>query len=123
MLPIIGKGNAVWSLIYADDAASSFVAVAEKGKAGLWHVVDNVPVTAREFLTNFARELGAKKPFTVPVWLGKLLAGEYAVNLFTSSVLTSNKKIKEDVGWSPKYSSYKEGIKQIVSEWRSEGGL
>ena len=42
---------------------------------------------------------------------------------FTSSVLTSKNKIKEDVGWSPKYSSYKEGIKQIVSEWRPEGGL
>ena len=42
-LPIIGKGDAVWSLVHADDAANAFVWASEAERSGVWHIVDNEP--------------------------------------------------------------------------------
>ena len=42
-----------------DDAASAFVTVAEAQRSGLWHVVDNEPVVAADYLRYFAKRLGA----------------------------------------------------------------
>src|SRR6202051_735142 len=40
-MPIIGSGEAMWAMIHTDDAASAYVAAAEKPRSGSWHVVDN----------------------------------------------------------------------------------
>jgi 2-alkyl-3-oxoalkanoate reductase len=119
-LPIIGKGDAAWSCLHLDDAASGFVAAVEAGKAGLWHVVDDHVVTVRDFLTAFAARLGAKPPRTIPVWLARLLAGKDAVDFFTHSMRTSNARFRHDFPWSPQYPTYREGLDQIVAAWGSE---
>jgi nucleoside-diphosphate-sugar epimerase len=118
-LPIFG--DAVWSLVHTDDAASAFVAAAEAGRNGLWHVVDDEPVAMRDFLTEAAALLGASKPRQVPVWLARLIAGSYAVEFFTRTTRTSNRRIREELGWSPRYPTYCEGLRQIVAAWKGEG--
>jgi nucleoside-diphosphate-sugar epimerase len=112
-MPIIGTGDAVWRMLHCDDAAGAFVAVAESGKGGLWHVVDDEPVTAADFLTALARQLSAPPPRRVPVWLARLLAGGAAVEFFTRSTRTSNARFKRDLGWSPTFPTYREGIQEI----------
>jgi nucleoside-diphosphate-sugar epimerase len=121
--PIIGSGDAMLSCLHTEDAASAFVVAAEGNKHGLWHVVDDRNVTVKDLLTEFAAQLGAPAPRRVPVWLARLLAGGNAVSLFTSSMRTSNARFREDFGWSPRYPDYKEGIKHVVREWKSEGFL
>jgi 2-alkyl-3-oxoalkanoate reductase len=116
-MPIIGKGDTVWSQVHVDDAAAAFVAAAEADKAGLWHVVDNEPVTMREFLTTFAAKLGAAAPRSVPVWLARLLAGKGAVDFFTQSSRTTNARFRHDFNWSPRYPTYRQGLDQIVAAW------
>jgi nucleoside-diphosphate-sugar epimerase len=120
-LPILGKAEAVWACIHTEDAGGAFVAVAESGQGGLWHVVDDRPVTAQEFLTGFARRLGAPTPRRVPVWLVRLLAGRYAVEFLTSSTRTTNARIRQEVGWVPRFPSYEEGLDQVVVAWRAQG--
>jgi 2-alkyl-3-oxoalkanoate reductase len=119
-MPLIGSGDALWAMIHTDDAASAFVTVAEQPRAGIWHVVDNELVTVKDFLQGFSQRLGAKPPRRVPVWLAKWIAGEAAVQFFTRSNRTSNARLRQDFGWSPRYPSYREGLDQIVETWRAE---
>jgi len=119
-LPIIGSGDAVWTMIHTDDVASAFVTVAEQPRNGIWHVVDNEPVTVRELLLAWASRLGARPPRRVPVWLAKWLAGEDVVQYFTSSTRTTNARLRRDFGWTPRYPSYREGLDQIVAAWNAD---
>jgi nucleoside-diphosphate-sugar epimerase len=116
-LPIIGQGKAVWSCLHLDDAAGSFVAAAEAGTAGLWHVTDNEPVTVREYMLALAQRLGARPPRSIPVWLARLFAGKQAVEFFTRSMRTTGARFEREIGWSPKYPSYREGLDQVVAAW------
>ncbi len=120
-LPIVGTGEAIWACLHTEDAAGAFVAAAVSGEGGLWHVVDDRPVMARDFLAGFARRLGAPPPRRVPVWLARLVAGRYAVRFLTSSTRTSNARIRRDLGWSPRFPSYEEGLDQVVATWRERG--
>jgi 2-alkyl-3-oxoalkanoate reductase len=114
-LPIIGPGDAIWAMIHADDAASAFVAAAEKPQNGIWHIVDDEPVTIRDFLTAFAAKFAISPPRRVPIWLAKLIADEHALAFFTRSTRTANTRFRRDFGWVPRYPSYREGIEQIFA--------
>ncbi len=120
-LPVIGKGDAVWAILHLDDAACAFVAAATAPRSGLWHVVDDQPVSVREFLNYFAERLGAPRPGRVPPWLGRLVAGSYAVDFFTTSSRTSNAGFRREFGWTPRFPTFREGIDDIVASWGAEG--
>ncbi|HKV05432.1 MAG TPA: NAD(P)-dependent oxidoreductase [Candidatus Acidoferrales bacterium] len=122
-LPIIGKGDAIWSWIHVDDAAGAFVAAAEAGKAGLWHVVDNEPVESGAYLREFARRLQAAPPRRVPAWLARMVGGSQTVNFMTASTRTSNARFRRDFAWSPQYPTYREGLDNVISAWRAENFL
>ena len=119
-LPIIGKGDAIWSWIHADDAAGAFVAVAEAQRSGLWHVVDDEPVAAADYLRYFAKRLGAPQPRQVPVWLARMLAGSAAVDFMAGSTRTTNERLRRDLGWKPRFPSYREGLDEVIPHWRAE---
>ena len=119
-MPVMGGGDALWAMIHTDDAASAYVAAAEKPAGGVWHIVDNEPVPVRSFLNEFAARLGAPAPRRVPVWLARWLAGEQAVNYFTRSTRTTNARFRRDFGWTPKYPTYREGLDQIIAEWSAQ---
>jgi hypothetical protein len=44
-----------------------------------------------------------------------------AVDFLTSTTLTSNKKFKETFGWNPKYPSFRDGLHQVIAEWKKIG--
>lgn len=117
MLPVVGSGEACWSLIHADDAASAYVVALEQRPEGIYHVVDDAPVRVRDFFTYFAERQGAKPPMRVPVWLAKLAAGSYAAEFATTSMITNAKRFKRATGWEPQYPTFREGLDQVVSEW------
>ncbi len=119
-LPVIGRGDAMLACVHADDAAAAFVAATEAGRGGLWHVVDDRPVSVKEMLHAFAELLGAPAPRSVPVWLARLVAGSYAVRFMTSSTRTTNGRLRRETGWSPSFPSYREGLAQVVASWNSE---
>jgi nucleoside-diphosphate-sugar epimerase len=122
-MPVIGRGDAAWSMLHVENAAGAFVAAAEARKSGLWHVVDDGPVTMAEFLGAFAERLGARPPRRVPGWLARIAAGKYAVDFLTSPVRASNARFRRDFGWTPRYPTYREGLDEIVAVWKAEGFL
>jgi nucleoside-diphosphate-sugar epimerase len=119
-MPIIGSGESMWAMIHSDDAASAYVAAAEKPRSGVWHITDNELVPARTFLKEFAARLGAPTPRRVPVWLARWLAGEQAVEYFTRSTRTTNARFRSEFGWTPRYPTYREGLDQIVAAWKEQ---
>jgi nucleoside-diphosphate-sugar epimerase len=118
-LPIIGRGDAFWAMIHTDDAASAYVAAAEKPTNGVWHVVDNELVPVQVFLTEFAALLQAPAPRRVPVWLARWLTDEQAISYLTKSTRASNARFRRDFDWSPSYPTYREGLQQIVAAWKN----
>ena len=120
-MPLIGRGDATWSLIHVDDAASAFVTTAEAMRGGLWHIVDDRPATMSEVLTGLATRLGAPPPRRAPRWLARLAAGREAFNFLTSSFRASNARFRRDLGWAPRYPTFEQGLDQVVAAWRAEG--
>jgi nucleoside-diphosphate-sugar epimerase len=43
------------------------------------------------------------------------------VDTVTSSMNTSNARIRERLGWSPRLPSFAEGIGEIALQWKREG--
>lgn len=120
-LPLVGAGEAVSANLHADDAAGAFVAAAEAGRRGLWHVTDDEPTTIKEMLTDFARALGAPAPRRIPLWLARLFDRKGVLEFFTRSTRTSNRLFREEVGWSPRFPSFRVGLEDVVGTWRAEG--
>ena len=109
--PIIGGGTGIWSFIEITDAAAATLAAVSQGAPGVYNVADSDPAPVSEWLPYLAGVLGAKPPLRVPVWLGRLLAGEFIVAQMTTARGSSNEKARKELGWEPRYPSWREGFR------------
>jgi nucleoside-diphosphate-sugar epimerase len=109
--PVVGDGGAVWSFVHIADAAEATVAAVDKGRRGVYNVVDDDPAPVAEWLPALAATLGAKKPMRVPKFIGRLAAGPAGVVLMTELRGASNAKVKRELGWRPAYPTWREGFK------------
>jgi 2-alkyl-3-oxoalkanoate reductase len=114
-LPVIGGGTGVWSFIEITDAAAATIAAVDHGAPGLYNVVDDDPAPVAQWLPYLAKVAGAKPPLRVPAWFGRLLAGEFVVGQMTSSRGSANEKARKELGWEPRYASWREGFRAWVS--------
>ena len=108
--PIVGEGSGLFSFIHVDDAAGATAGAISHGAPGVYNVVDDDPAPVREWLPELARALGAKRPLRVPVFLARVVAGEYAVNLLTRSEGASNRKAKDELGLELRLHSWRRGF-------------
>ena len=111
MFPIVGSGAGVWSFIHIDDAAEATRIAIEGGPAGIYNIVDDEPAEVSIWLPELVREVGAKPPFHVPVWLGRLAIGDLGVLLMTEIRGASNAKARRLLGWQPAYPSWRDGFR------------
>ena len=110
--PIVGDGGGVWSHVHIEDAAAATVAAVEHGQPGIYNIVDDDPAPVREWLPVLAGALDAKPPRRIPRWLGRLAAGEVATAMMTDVRGASNEKAKRELGWQPRYASWRQGFAQ-----------
>ena len=110
LFPIVGSGAGVTSFVHLDDAAAATVLALEHDRAGVYNVVDDEPAPVREWLPVLAEVLGAKPPRHFPRWLARLLAGEVPVMMGTEARGASNAKAKLELGWTPRYPSWRDGF-------------
>jgi 2-alkyl-3-oxoalkanoate reductase len=114
-MPVVGGGAGVWSFTHVADAAAATVAAVVRGAPGVYNVVDSEPAPAAEWLPYLARVAGAKPPLRVPAWAARPLAGEFVVMLMTSARGSSNDKARKELGWEPRYASWRDGFRDWVS--------
>jgi nucleoside-diphosphate-sugar epimerase len=108
--PIVGKGTGVWSFVHIQDAAAATVAAVEHGKRGLYNVVDDDPAPVNEWLPGAAAAVRARKPMRLPRWIGRLATGEAGVVMMNEVRGASNAKAKRELGWQPRYPSWRQGF-------------
>jgi nucleoside-diphosphate-sugar epimerase len=108
--PIVGDGGGVASFIHLDDAAAATVLALEHDGPAIYNIVDDEPAPVRDWLPVLASALGAKPPRHVPRWLARLIAGEVAVIIGTESNGASNAKAKQELGWTLRYPSWRQGF-------------
>ena len=108
--PIVGEGTGVWSLIHIDDAAAATLIAAERGKPGIYNIADDDPAPIGEMLPVIAKAVGAPPPRHFPVWLARIVAGKVGVGMMTEMRGSSNAKARRELGWTPRYSSWRDGF-------------
>ncbi len=113
--PLVGNGAGVWSFIHIEDAADATLAALERGRRGIYNIVDDEPAPVAEWLPAAAAALGAKPPRRVPRWLGRLLAGEGATVMMTDVRGASNAKARRELGWRPSRASWRQGFAEVAA--------
>jgi nucleoside-diphosphate-sugar epimerase len=117
-VPVIGDGAGIWSFVHLDDVATATAAAIEGGVTGVYNVVDDDPAPVSEWLPAAAEIIGGKPPLHVPVWVGRLAAGEVIVSLMTRIRGASNAKAKRELGWTPQYPSWRDGFRALAEAGR-----
>jgi nucleoside-diphosphate-sugar epimerase len=114
-LPIVGSGAGVFSFIHVDDAADATVAAVERGEPGIYNITDDEPAPMSEWVPVLAGAAGAKRPFRVPAWLARLVAGRQAGDFAMELRGASNEKAKRELGWRPAHSSWRTGFGESLA--------
>lgn len=113
-LPIVGAGSGVFSFVHVEDAASATVAALEHAEPATYNVVDDEPAAIHTWVPAFADAVGAPKPWRAPAWVGRLAAGAIAVEMMSELRGASNARIKHELGWQPKYASWRQGFQTAL---------
>lgn len=113
--PILGAGTGVWSFIHVEDAASATVAAIERGRPGIYNIVDDEPAPVSVWLPALAEALGAKPPIRLPGWLGRFMGGPLMMVLMNEVRGLSNAKAVRELGWRPRYASWRQGFREGLS--------
>jgi nucleoside-diphosphate-sugar epimerase len=120
---VLGRRDAELSLVHVDDAARAFATAIDHGLAGVYHIVDDEPVTGADLFTEFARLLDAAEPSRMPAWLARLFIGKVNAEGFTSPFPTTHEAFTQATGWEPRYPTYREGLQQVVETWAHDGTI
>lgn len=106
----IAGGKARKSILMAEDIAHLVPLVAEKG--GVYNVCDDYNPSFGELEASIAKQLGKRKPISIPYWMAKCLAkigdafsffplNSLRLEKIVTSDTWSNEKAKRELGWKP----------------------
>jgi nucleoside-diphosphate-sugar epimerase len=115
-LPIVGRGEGVWSFVHIDDAARAILLALERqdGEAHIYNVVDDEPAPTREWLPALAAAVDAPRPWRVPTPIARVVGGELGVLFMAKAQGASNANVKRELGWKPQISSWREGFRTAL---------
>ncbi|MEV4577728.1 NAD(P)-dependent oxidoreductase [Nonomuraea jabiensis] len=103
---VLGHPDGYVSSIHLADAAEAVIA-ALGAAAGTYNVVDDEPLTKREYAHALARAAATRLWFTVPGRAAYLFG--HRLTSLTRSLRVSNARFRAATGWAPRYPSAREG--------------
>lgn len=111
---VLGAGSAFVSRVHVDDLVAAIVcaATAEPLPGRIYNVADLEPTTSRVHADGVAALLGLPAPPSVP---------PEEVSLRVRAMLGADRKIasgklQRELGWTPRYPSWREGARQAIRE-------
>jgi 2-alkyl-3-oxoalkanoate reductase len=107
-VPFVEGATGMYSWLHVEDAASAAVAALERGAPGIYNVVDDEPAPQPEWLPVLAQALRADPP--VPA---ETLPPPESPEMWLRGA--SNAKAKRELGWRPRYASWREGFAGSVA--------
>jgi nucleoside-diphosphate-sugar epimerase len=102
-VPLVDGARGMYSWLHVEDAASAVVAALERGGPEIYNVVDDEPASQAEWLPVLAQTLRADPP---PV--AETPPPPYAPEMSLRGA--SNAKAKRELGWRPRYASWRDGF-------------
>ncbi|MEL7209910.1 MAG: NAD(P)-dependent oxidoreductase, partial [Actinomycetota bacterium] len=103
----MGRPDSYLSSIHVDDGGAAVVAALDVG-AGTFNVVDDRPLTKREYSDALADAVDTR-PWIRPPGRAALLLGDRTTSL-TRSIRASNRRLRDATGWAPEHPSAREGL-------------
>jgi nucleoside-diphosphate-sugar epimerase len=110
--PLVGDGRGMMSFIHLHDAAAATVLALEADGPAIYNVTDDEPAPMREWLPALAAALGARPPRRVPEWAGRLVMGP-GLDMMMQARGAANARAKKELGWSPRYPTWRDGFRTI----------
>jgi nucleoside-diphosphate-sugar epimerase len=100
---LVEGATGMYSWLHVEDAASAAVAALERGAPGIYNVVDDEPAPQPEWLPVLAQALRADPPAAA-----ETLPPPYTLEMSLRGA--SNAKAKRELGWRPRYATWREGF-------------
>jgi 2-alkyl-3-oxoalkanoate reductase len=115
-LPVIRGDAGQLPLIHVDDAVRATIQALDLAPAGsTYDIVDDQAVSLTEIVETIAKYTGSPKPLRVPSWLPRLVA-PYMARMISIRMPLSNTKAKMELGWQPKYTTFRDGLAHMFQE-------
>lgn len=117
----IDKPEQVFNRIHRDDIVATVLASIELGEdgGGIFNVTDDEPAPPQDIVTYGARLLGIEPPPLIPWEQADLTPMGRSFYLETKRV--RNDKIKDVLGVTLAYPTYREGLQALAAELRASG--
>lgn len=110
----IVKPGQVFNRIHADDIAGALaLAMSGRGRHEVYNISDEEPCPPQDVITHAAKLLGVAPPPEVAFAEAKL--SPMAASFYGESKRVSNARAKADLGWTPRYPNYREGLAAILA--------
>lgn len=111
---MVRKPGQVFNRIHVEDAVSGLLAAMDRPNPGrAYNLVDDEPAPAHVVTAWSARRLGLPPPPEVD-WTDPSVS-EAMRRFYLDSKRVSNARAKAELGWRPKYPSYREGIEALLA--------
>ncbi|MFF3328638.1 NAD-dependent epimerase/dehydratase family protein [Streptomyces sp. NPDC002888] len=111
-LPLPEGGAGITSFLHVEDAVGATVAAVESEATGSFHITDDEPAPAAQWLPHYARTLGAPPPRTIPAALTPRLLGWFMAHQLTTARGAAGDRARTTLGWKPLRPSWRDGLGQ-----------
>jgi len=109
----INKKGQVFNRAHVDDIAATLIASMQKPNPGaIYNIADDEPAPPQDVLAYAADLMGIDPLPLIPFEKAEMT--QMAKSFYTDNKRVSNKRIKEELGVTLKYPTYKEGIKACL---------
>lgn len=106
-LPLAGDAAGVTSFVHVDDAALATARAVAGEVTGVFHVTDDDPATAAEWVPALAARFGGPAPRTVPLPLVERMLGWFTAYQLTGMRGASNARAARHLDWRPTRGSWR----------------
>ncbi|MEU3613618.1 NAD(P)-dependent oxidoreductase [Streptomyces sp. NPDC006872] len=111
-LPLPEGGAGITSFLHVEDAVGAAVAAVESAATGVFHLADDEPAPAAQWLPQYARALGAPPPRTIPAAMAPRLLGWFMAHQLTAARGAAADRARSALGWKPLRPSWRDGLGQ-----------
>jgi nucleoside-diphosphate-sugar epimerase len=113
----IVKPGQVFSRIHLEDIVSGLLASLDRPRAGgVYNLVDDEPAPPQDVMEHAASLLGVPVPPDLP--FNELGLSPATRRFYAENKRVSNALAKAELGWRPKYATYREGLAAILASGR-----
>ncbi|MEG1451805.1 SDR family NAD(P)-dependent oxidoreductase [Brevundimonas sp.] len=110
---LVRKPDQVFNRIHIDDVISGlFASMARPHPGGIYNLCDDTPSPAEDVVVWAARRIGMELPAEVP--LDHPSVSDGMRRFYRDNKRVSNARAKAELGWRPRYPSYREGLESLI---------